>query len=145
MAAFQIRAGEHLVRDTEAARFLRTHLNDPALITIFNTRTKSWLIAYWLHRDTGIAYDVEDLGPEPILTRDMVQFMERTKVGCTMQTIKGRLLQQHRNHMAQEEAESMQYAEAWSWAKKRTRDKAPAPWAFDGGFAQQAPAMAVGA
>jgi len=135
MATFRIRPDEHFVRDTEAARFLRSHLNDPSIITIYNRLTNNWFIAYWLHRDTGVAYDVEDLGPEPTLSRTLVQFMERTKVGTTMKDIKGLLLRKHRTQQAQEEVESMEYQDAWKWAKKRTGDRAPVPWAFDSSVA----------
>jgi len=127
MAMFQMQRDVHVVRDTEFSRFLQRHLRDETLFTAYNMQEKRWFLAYWVRKDTAIAYDIDDLGVNMELAdKRLVQQLERARDGVTKSDMKKELI---RNEMAGIEIETRaaeEFQEIQNWTQKKSGSPVPA-------------------
>ena len=90
----------HLIRDTDAGRFLRRDLNERDLITIWDTNQSRWIVCLWTSREKGIVEDLEDLPGTfetgPILHPAMVRKMRINHRPPDYEAHKRRIIAGHR-------------------------------------------------
>jgi hypothetical protein len=109
-------------------------LNDPDIITFFNHQTGQWVLAYWLHKDTGIVDEIDDLGPGfEEVTPEFVQSLERSRNYYNKEDLKKKYILQAKRQARRENEEIYADQERWDWCRKRTRDKVIVPYAIDVG------------
>ena len=126
MANFHMKPGEHVVRDTEFARYLRRHLRDESLFTAFNTVSGRWFLALWIRKDQGLAQDIEDLGENlELATRALVVALERSRDGITAEDLKKRFIRSEQRGMQIDIAEAQEFNEMQDWVQKKTGSEIP--------------------
>lgn len=125
MNYFRIRPGEHKVRDTEFARFLRRHLNDPELFTCFNSKTGEWFLAYWVLKDQGVACDVSSLGVHPVGSRELVRNLEATRKSASWEDLKRVIVRSAKAEYEQEIEEAEERQDVQNWVQKKTGSEIP--------------------
>jgi len=121
----------HYVKETGVARFFRRRLRDPNLVTFWHGETGQWILAYWLDRRQKIVDEIEDLGPRfEEVTASFVQMIVSCYGKVDMGRTKKRLIGKHRERIQKQSESICEDQERWDWAKKRTKEKAPLPYAF---------------
>ena len=123
---FQMRGGEHLVRDTEFARYVREHLRDEQLFTCYNAVTKRWFLGLWLNKDAGVAQDVEDLGVNlELANRNLVKDLERSREGITADDMKRSIMRAEKRAIERQNQEAIEFQEAANWLQKKSGSDVP--------------------
>ena len=126
MGIFQMRAGEHVVRETPFAAFLRRHLNDPNLFTGYNLKEKRWFLGLWVRRDRGLAQDIDDLGADlELASRDLVKMLERTRDGVTKDDLRRSVIAADRKGIEFERNAAQEFQEVQDWLQKRSGSNVP--------------------
>jgi len=135
MGITKLRRGVHFIRDTEAAKYLRRHLNDPDLITFFNAETGQYVLAYWVNRDRAIVDEIDDLGPNfEVMTHEFIRSLEESRRGTDPKELKRKLLRNAKRRTGRELERLEEHNDQYDWMKKRTADKAPLPYMYGGGI-----------
>ena len=122
---------KHIVKETEAGRMFRRLLKFPDIFTYWNSETGQWVLAYWCNRLGHVADEVEDLGPvmeglTPQLVQQIVTCWKPVDWGVKKKMMMARA----KTFATKQDEKVIQEQERWDWMKKRTRDKAPIPYAF---------------
>jgi hypothetical protein len=126
MGIFKMRAGEHVVRDTDFARFLRRQLNDETLFTGYNLKAQRWFLGMWVRKDQGYASDIADLGADmELASRSLVKDLERSRDGLTAADIKRNLVRADRRAVDLERQEAEEFQEVQNWAQKKSGSTVP--------------------
>lgn len=126
MGIFRMRAGEHVVRDTPFADFLRRHLNDPNLFTGFNLKERRWFLGLWVRKDEGLAQDIDDLGADlELATRELVKMLERTREGVTKDDLKRSVVLAEKKGLEFETQAAQEFQEAADWLQKKSGSNVP--------------------
>jgi len=127
MAMFRMKRDEHVVRDTEFGRFLQRHLRDPDLFTAYNMKEGRWFLAYWVRKDTAVAYDVEDLGANMELAhKGLVVQLERARDGVTKDDMKKALVRNEMKGVEIETQAAQEFHEIQDWTQKKSGSTVPA-------------------
>lgn len=70
----RIHPDEHRVREVPVADFLRRSLPEvPGIFVYYHTKTKNYVVAFWLRESDRIAQEIAILGESPHPTRKQVQ------------------------------------------------------------------------
>jgi hypothetical protein len=126
MGIFRVRAGEHQVRETPFADFLRRHLRDPNLFTGFNTQTGRWFLGLWVRKDQGLAQDIDDLGENlELANRELVKMLERTREGVTKDDLRRSVVAAERKGLEFETQQAQEFQEVQEWVQKRSGSNVP--------------------
>jgi len=126
MGIFRVRAGEHQVRETPFADFLRRHLRDPNLFTGFNTQTGRWFLGLWVRKDHGLAQDIDDLGENlELANRELVKMLERTREGVTKDDLRRSVVAAERKGLEFETQQAQEFQEAATWLQKKSGSSVP--------------------
>ena len=127
MGIFRIKAGEHVIRDTPFADYLRRHLRDENLFTGFNTKSGRWFLGLWLRKDQGIAQDIEDLGTDlELADRRLVRDLEQSRDGVTKEDIKKGFAQHERDYLERQSREAEEFQDVQNWVQKKSGSPVPA-------------------
>lgn len=114
---------KHFIRETEASRFFQRHLNDPGMLTFFNTETQQWILAYWVHKGKGIVAEIEDLGKDfELLDRKLQKEITSCYGPCDMSVVRKRLLDTAQRQEQAKNDELCESQETWDWCKKKMGD-----------------------
>lgn len=121
----------HLAKETATARFFRRRLNEPDVMTFWNSVTGQWILAFWVHKGKRIVEEVEDLGPNcELVTPDFVNMIVQSFGPVDFGKKKKRLLSRHKDSLRRQNEAVAQDQERWDWLKKKTKDKLPIPYAY---------------
>lgn len=116
----------HHVRETEFVRFLRSHLNDPDLITYFNRDTGEYVLAYWVYKDKGVVSDVEPLGPNMEgATRQLVQDLSMTRGPTDWAALKKGYLEKDRAAHRKQQELLEEHKDQYDYLKRKTGRQVP--------------------
>lgn len=126
MGTFKIRRDEHEIVNTHFASFLASHLRSRSWMTVYNKKTQTWFLAFWVNRDKGLAIDVEDLGPNmELANRQLVQDLERAHRDEEPKSLRKMYERAEKEHYYQEIQEAQEDAEVMDWAQKRAGSDLP--------------------
>lgn len=127
----------HLVRETEAARYLRRELRDDDLVTYFDTEQGKWCVGYWTDKSTGMLGSSGYLAKleigrslvfPPQLTREIVSTMRRYRGPVDYKQQAANVRERARAQDRREIDSSMDETERYRWAQKRLQT--PIPYAI---------------
>jgi hypothetical protein len=126
MGIFTVRAGEHVVRETPFADFLRRHLRDPNLFTGYNMIEGRWFLGLWIRKDQGLAQDIDDLGANlELASRDLVKMLERSRDGVTKDDIMRSIVAAENKGLEFETQQAQEFNEAATWLQKKSGSNVP--------------------
>jgi lysophospholipid acyltransferase (LPLAT)-like uncharacterized protein len=121
----------HLVKDTNVAKFFRRKLGEEDVMTFWHSQTGMWILAFWMHKGKRIVEEIEDLGPNfEAVSPGFVQMIVQCYGPVNFKAKKKRILSRERNTIRKQNEAIMEDQERWDWLKKKTKDKAPIPYAF---------------
>lgn len=122
----------HLVKDTGAAKFFRRRLSEPDVMTFWHSETGQWVLAFWVHRGKKIVEEIEDLGPNcEAVTPAFVEMIVQAYGPVDFSKKKKRVITKNLATIRKQQESVMEDQERFNWLKKRTKDKAPLPYAFN--------------
>lgn len=126
MGPFKFNRAEHELVNTQFASFLRRHLRDEDLFTAVNKQTGRWFLGYWINRDTGLANDVDDLGPNmEFATRELVKQLARSRQGVTARDVQKRFTDAQLRGIEIETQDAQERQEVQDWLQKRSGSDIP--------------------
>lgn len=126
MGIFQMRSGEHVVRDTDFARHVQKQLRDPNLFTAYNTIAKRWFLGLWISKDRGLAQDIDDLGADlELADRKLVRMLERSREGVTKDDLKRSVIAADRKGLEFERRQAEEFQEVQDWVMKKSGSNVP--------------------
>ncbi len=127
MAMFQMKRDVHILRDTEFGRFLQRHLRDDTLFTAYNMVEGRWFLAYWVRKDTAIAYDIDDLGVNmELATKELVIQLERARDGVTKTDMMKALMRKEMKGIEIETQAAVEFQDMQDWTQKKSGSSVPA-------------------
>lgn len=121
----------HLVKDTSTARFFRRKLHEPDVLTFWHSQTGMWILAFWVHKGKRIVEELEDLGPNcEAVTPGFVRMIVDAYGPVDFGKKKRAILSRQKSRIRKQTEDIVEYQEKWEWLKKRTKEKAPIPYAY---------------
>ena len=122
----------HYVKDTGAAKFFRRRLSEPDVMTFWHSVTGQWILAFWVHRGKKIVEEIEDLGPNcEAITPEFVRMIVGAYGPVDFSKKKKRVIAKGRAEIRKQQESVLEDQDRFNWLKKRTKDKASIPYAFN--------------
>jgi len=129
-----IRNDKHVVKKTIASNFFSRALKCRDIMTFFHLETGQWILGCWLHKNSKVVEEIEDLGPhmEAMSDPSFVKMIRQGWGGVDWKALKRRYLHREKEKITKEAEEIIQDQDRWDWAKKKN-PRVPIPYMVDCG------------
>lgn len=120
----RIDSDKHWVRDTELTRFLRRELNEPTMLTFWNSEAQRWALGYWIDKSKGLVDVLKEVGEKledgPQIDKEYVETLKRQHRAPDYKKVRQRIVEGQRKSFRYLQEQQEEMRDQRSWLKKRT-------------------------